>query len=115
VDTRLGLLSAAAFAGVVIGGLLIADPGVAGAVNPAGLFGGEDDEHEYEDDAYDEDEHEGDDEYEHEREHGDDDHEDDDHDHEDDDDEHEADDDESTRSGDVRFALDRHGDHEDDD
>ena len=52
METRLGIMSAAAFAGVVIGGLVVADPGVAGSLNPgsvvSGLFGGGDEE----DDGY---------------------------------------------------------------
>lgn len=101
MDTRLAILSGTAFLGVAIGGLLIADPGVANSVNPAGLFGGEGDEHEYEDDDGEHDDDDRDDE-----------------DHERDEDEHEEDedgDDESTRSSDVRFAFDGRGDHEDDD
>ncbi len=40
MDTRLAILSAAAFAGVVVGGAVIARPGLASNLNPATLWSG---------------------------------------------------------------------------
>jgi hypothetical protein len=38
MDTRLAILSAAAFAGVVLGGAVVAEPGLAGSLNPASVW-----------------------------------------------------------------------------
>lgn len=38
MDTRLAILSAAAFAGVVLGGAIVAEPGLAAGLNPASVW-----------------------------------------------------------------------------